>query len=161
MNLEAYSDGKRAKPGALKRPHCFVLLAIALAGSAPFAGAQEIDIVGPLTDGVRCFGSNAKEDLEYNIKKLGMTNDAIADGLDLVAGDATRCGPVREAANELASVYLMATPPDVQDPGAVAGQVVEQTLAEADRNAANLKFEVGPPPRNMTKGRGITPQSRP
>ena len=148
--------------GEPDRPLRFVVLAMALAGSAPLAGAQEVDIVGPLTDGVRCFGSSAKEDLEYNIKKLGTTNEVIAAGLNLVAGDTTRCGPMREAANELASVYLMAIPADVEDPAAIlAGRVVEQTLAEADRNAANLKFEVGPPPRNMTKGRGVPPQSRP
>lgn len=152
----------------MKRPLCFVVLTTALIGSAPAAIAQEGDIAGPLTEGVSCSGSSARNDLELNIQKLEAANEAVGAALSRVAGDATRCAPVREAANELAAVYLVATPPDVQEPAALsAGSVVEQTLAEADRNAASLKFEVGPPPRNMTKarnmtkGRGVSSQYRP
>ena len=36
---------------------------------------------------------------------------------------------------------------------AASGAIINATLAEADRRAASLKFEVGPPPRNVTRGR--------
>lgn len=42
---------------------------------------------------------------------------------------------------------------------AQASVALEATLAEARRRAASLKFEVGPPPRNLTKGETTT--SRP
>ena len=62
---------------------------------------------------------------------------------------------MRDAANELVAVYPIATPAPVEDPSALAAKHgIDQTLAEADRKAASLKFEVGPPPRNMTRGRG-------
>lgn len=127
---------------------------------APSAFAQEADIVGPLTEGVRCFGSNAKEDLEYNLKKLETTNEAIGAALHTVANDAARCAPLREAAAELAGTYVVHPVLSAEDVAeASARKVVEQTLAEADRNAASLEFEVGPPPRKMTAGRGAGPET--
>lgn len=123
---------------------------------APVALAQDADIVGPLTENVRCFGANAREDLGFNIKKLGnATAEALGAALNQVANDAARCAPLREAAKELAATYVVVpelTPEE--QASASAREVVAQTLAEADRNAASMKFEVGPPPRNMTKGRG-------
>lgn len=38
-----------------------------------------------------------------------------------------------------------------------ASAIVAATLAEADRRLANMKFVIGPPPRNMTKGRNPAP----
>ncbi|MDP3493652.1 MAG: hypothetical protein Q8R82_11090, partial [Hyphomonadaceae bacterium] len=114
------------------------------------------DITGPLTEGVRCFGSNAREDLGFNIKKLGdAAAEALGPALERVANDESRCAPLREAARELAATYVVVPEPSAGQQASVSSRlVVEQTLAEADRNAASLKFEVGPPPRNMTKGRG-------
>jgi hypothetical protein len=151
------SDGKRRKSKG--RPFRLLALTIVLAGSSSAALAQDADIVGPLTEGVRCSGSNAKEDLEFNIRKLEATDEAISVALGLVANDEVWCQPMRDAANELILVYPVATPAPVEDPSAItARQVIDQTLADADRKAASLKFEVGPPPRNMTRGRGSVPR---
>lgn len=157
MNHRPLSDGKRPRQvSCLKRPFVVATLAATLTWQAPAAVAQDTDIVGPLTENVRCFGANAKEDLGFNIKKLGnATADALGTALNQVANDAARCAPMREAAKELAATYVVVpelTPEE--EASASARAVVAQTLAEADRNAASLKFEVGPPPRNMTKGRG-------
>ncbi len=139
----------------MRRPFRLVALTIFLAGSSPAALAQHADIVGPLTEGVRCSSPNAKEDFEFNIRKLEATDEAISVALGIVAGDEARCQPMRDAANELVAVYPIATPAPVEDPSALAAKhAIDQTLAEADRKAASLKFEVGPPPRNMTRGRG-------
>jgi hypothetical protein len=40
---------------------------------------------------------------------------------------------------------------------ASSSALVEASLAEADRRLANMKFVIGPPPRNMTKGRNPAP----
>lgn len=152
MNRAHTFDGKR-----IRLVWSFVRLAVlttAFAGLAPVVSAQDVDIVGPLTDGVRCLGPNAKEDLGLNIKKLGASDDVIGAVLNRVSADETRCAPVREAARELANTYLLAPPPTEEELAAVAArQKVNQTLAEADRRVGMLKFEAGPPPRNMTRAR--------
>lgn len=127
-----------------------------LAVAAPHAFAQDADLVGQLASSVRCASPSAKSDLEYNIKKLGTTGgEAIGAALTTLAADPQRCEPLRQAATELAGVYVIAPPPTAQDLAAIAARAtVNQSLAEAEANAANLRFEVGPPPRNMTKGRG-------
>jgi hypothetical protein len=66
--------------------------------------------------------------------------------------------PSREAAKELAdaAVAEMLERAD-QHISSASSAIVAATLAEAERRAANLKFEVGPPPRFMTKERKSGP----
>jgi hypothetical protein len=120
---------------------------------APHAAAQEPDLSVVLTDGVRCTAS-ARNDIVYNIKKSAAVPGDIGAALNLIAADQARCSPVREAATALAAGYVAAAPAPApeerQDEQNRA--IVAQTLAEADRQAAQLRFEVGPPPRNMTRG---------
>jgi hypothetical protein len=121
---------------------------------APHAAAQEADIIGPLTNAVRCIGPNAREDLDFNMKKLGAPSETVVAALRIVAADEARCAPLREAAAELVLVYTAQPVPTTADlEAASARQSVEQTLAEADRKAASLKFTVNPPPPRMTKER--------
>lgn len=161
MNDTRLSDGKSQwATGREKRPVRAIALAVLLAGLSPSAIAQDTDIIRSLTDGVRCVAPTAKEDLELNIKKLAAPADMIGVALGVVTNDEARCQPIRNAANELVAVYAMATPAPVEDAAAAtAGRLIDETLADADGNAASLKFEVGPPPRNMTKGRGSIPRS--
>jgi hypothetical protein len=131
---------------------------IGLTMLAPATFAQEVDVVGPLTEGVRCFGSNAREDLLFNVKKLEAADDVIGAALNAIAADEARCAPMREAATELAATYVVVPAPTPEEAVAISTrELVEKTLAEADRRAGSLKFEVGPPPRHMTKGRGGGP----
>jgi hypothetical protein len=151
------SDGKRKRrSGRLSQLLRPVALTAALAVAAPHALAQDADIIGQLTSGVRCISFSAKEDLEFNIKKLGATGgDAISVALTAVAADPQRCEPLRQAAGELAAAYAIVLLPSPEDLAAEAVRAkVKESLAEADAKAANMTFEVGPPPRNMTKGRG-------
>lgn len=118
------------------------------------AVAQEADLAGPLTNSVRCVGATTREDLEFNIKKLGAPSEAIGATLKVIAADEARCAPLRQAATELALLYSAQPAPTAEDlADAAARKAVEQTLAEADRNAASLKFEVDPPPPRLTKER--------
>lgn len=138
----------------MKRSVRFFVVTIGLAALAPAAFAQDVDLVGPLTEGVRCFGSNAKEDLVFNVKKLEAADDVIGAALNAVAADEARCAPMREAARELAATYMIIPEPKPEETAVnSARSLVEKTLAEADQKAGSLKFDVGPPPRHMTKGR--------
>jgi hypothetical protein len=125
---------------------------------APQAFAQDADISGRLIEGVRCSGVTAKEDLGFNIKKLVANGDVIGAALNVVAANSAVCEPIRTAATELAATYVVIVPPSDEELAAQESRaVVEQTLAEAERQATQLKFEVGPPPRNKTRGRGAGP----
>jgi hypothetical protein len=135
-----------------------VALTALLSAYAPFALAQDAELPGILTDGVRCLGVNAKDDLGLNVRKLEATPEAITAALNQVAADETRCAPVREAAAELAASYILASTPSEEELAErFAKAIVAQTLAEADSKAATMKFDVGPPPRNMTSGRADGP----
>lgn len=159
MNRALTFDGKRTRLGwALAG---LAALTAGFAGLAPVVSAQEVDIVGPLTENVRCFGANAKEDLGFNIKKLGMPDDVTGAALNRVAADATRCAPMREAATELAAAYIVPPQPTQEELAAEAArQALARTLAEARQRVVALKFETGPPPRNMTRGRAAVPGFR-
>lgn len=124
---------------------------------APSAFAQEPDLSAVLASNVRCAAS-AKDDLGYNLQKLTLPPETIGAALNLISSDPARCAPVREAAAALAAAYSAPPAPAPQDlVDAQTRAAVAQTLADADRRAAQLKFEVGPPPRNMTSGRPQRP----
>lgn len=130
------------------------ILTMTVVSSAPVVFAQDADLTRTLTEGVRCFGSNAKEDFGYNIKKLEVSPEAIGTALAGIAADETQCAPMREAAADLAKTYVVTPPPSDEEIAAEsARKALAQTLAEADRRVGTLKFEVGPPPRNMTSSR--------
>lgn len=152
MNRVATFDGKRTRPGW----HVLRLgmLTLAVTVGAPAVSAQDEDVAGLLTAGVRCFGSNAKEDLGFNIRKLNATDEVLGAALNRVAADTAQCAPMREAAAELAATYHVTPPPSEEEVAAEAArQALAETLAEADRRVGAMKFEVGPPPRNMTRDR--------
>ncbi len=129
-----------------------ITLAVLLIG-APTAVAQEPDPTVALTNGVRCSPAYARGDIEANVRKLTMPADAVLAALNLVAADTQRCRAIRDAATELAASPIL---PQLAAPDPAAAQsqaIVAQTLADANSKAGQLKFEVGPPPRNMTDGR--------
>lgn len=158
MNRALTFDGKRVRRGWSSAR--LAALTAVVAGLAPVVSAQEVDIVGPLTGGVRCFGANAKDDLGYNIKKLEMPDAAIGAALNRVAADPALCEPMRTAAAELAGTYIPTPPSTDEDMAAeISKRTLAQTLAEANKRAGALRFEVGPPPRNMTIGMTAHPGS--
>lgn len=106
-----------------------------------------------LAEGARCQEGEAADDLSANITRAEpVSDDLVASALALLGADNTACEPVREAARALGVELSVAMEPDasVTDP---ARALVAATLAEADRRAAAMKFEVGPPPLNLSRGR--------
>lgn len=126
---------------------------------APIAHAQDAEaLIGGLTANVHCSGGNAADDIKYNIKKQGASEEALAAALSQVAADESRCVALRDAARELSSGYIVVPPVSEEDLNATASRaVVDQALADAASRSASLKFDVGPPPRNVTRERGVNP----
>jgi hypothetical protein len=120
----------------------------------PAAQAQEInELANTLTEGVRCDEANALTDLSANLAKVpSAAAEMVTGALTALAADEATCDPVRVAALSLVadSGTLADTGANAPDP---ARALVEATLAEADRRAAAMKFEVGPPPLNLSRGR--------
>lgn len=130
------------------------LAVVAMLAMIPAASPQDAnEFSTTLAEGVRCDDANALTDLSANLAKApAAAAEMVTTALAALAGDDAICGPVRSAALSL-----------VADPGTLAGvepaapdparSLVEATLAEADRRAAAMKFEVGPPPLNLSRGR--------
>ncbi len=83
-------------------------------------------------------------------------SDAVQNAaLEQVSADPDVCLAAREAAMVIALVRSDATAGLDSERSNVSASaaIVAEAYAEADRRAARLSFEVGPPPRNITKGR--------
>jgi hypothetical protein len=95
---------------------------------------------------------------EIAIRGLLSTAPGAADiqneALRQVAADENVCAGAREAALVIALGLPDAdVDPDQAAVTASVAAIVSEAYAEADRRAAQLSFEVGPPPRNITRGR--------
>jgi hypothetical protein len=142
-----------SKPSGQRLSALALLLAV-----APAAMAQEAaPLAQELMVGVRCSEARAAEDLEFRIKRMKATPDEVDAALRALAANASTCEPVRAAAlafvGEEAPAAEAIPAAAEEDNTEAARAIASQTLAEADRRAQALKFEVGPPPRHMTRGR--------
>lgn len=121
---------------------------------APSAQAQDASaLAGTLAQGVRCEGANALTDLTANLAKVPSTAaEMVTTALTTLAADTKSCEPVRAAAQSLLSEGGTVNSAEAKqlDP---ARALVDATLAEADKRSAAMKFEVGPPPLNLSRGR--------
>ncbi len=123
--------------------------------ASPVASAQTADgLTAQIAKDAACTSPDARTRLQDNIAKAGAAQADLLAALNAIAADAAACAPVRAAATELA---IALAPAPVVAPGdsitAASNLVVADTLAEAERRASNMKFEVGPPPPRLTRGR--------
>jgi hypothetical protein len=131
------------------------LLAVAMPAFAQKAGVVAAD----LRKNVACAAPAARSGLEAAIGR----STALAADIDLalkaISDDTAICSPQRDAALAIASARSSRagapeTSPSLSNPLApTSREAVAAALAEAERQANNLKFEVGPPPPTITKGR--------
>jgi hypothetical protein len=118
--------------------------------AAPIAWAQSDRLSAVLVKDVACAEQDAIGGLQRNIAAAGASSVESRAALGVIAADTTICPAIREAAEDLSNAILsMAAPPSA----AASSAVVADALAEAERRASNLKFEVGPPPPRLTRGR--------
>ena len=134
-----------------------MISAALLAAIAPALAQQAAPDAAQLASTITCVSpAEAQTALDAAITRLLQTapRDTAITVLNQISADQTVCAPVRDAATGLAATVVAASAAAAdQQISEASGSIVGATLAEAEHRAANLKFEVGPPPRNMTKGR--------
>jgi hypothetical protein len=129
------------------------LITLAAAG---VAGAQDADRTTALAEmlqaGVPCTVRDATHYLSTNVDSSAASTQELITALRGIALDLDICAPIRSAASEQAgslSETGLAADPQV---AALARERIAQTFQEAERHAGTMRFEVGPPPRNLTRG---------
>jgi len=116
--------------GSLMEPPVRLLLAIAaLLAAAPSAVAQAA------SDPAKACAEPAAAS-DSATAAAPPASDASKEATGAISVEADTCATIQEGQG--------ATPP--------SSAAIAATLAEAERRVANLKFEVGPPPRNLTRG---------
>lgn len=150
------------------------------AALAPVATAQQPALIAKLKSNVKCSDANAVKQLKRNVVNSGAKRTDLMAALDEISIDRKACAEIKDAASAIAldlsnddpapapapaAEPVDAVPPveaeidpvadddqSVADALAVAERM-EQALIEADKRAAAMRFEVGPPPRNLTRNR--------
>lgn len=123
------------------------------------AVAQEASLTDFLAGQANCASvADARASLEQALIQSSpdTSRDAILTSLREVAGRDDLCTELKEAAVAFADQVLAETAAPEQadmEVSSASSALVVATLAEAERRAANLTFDVAPPPRFMTKER--------
>lgn len=140
-----------------------------LIAAAPAVAQDAGALISDLRKGVPCQASGARAAMEGNIAKATAATPAQLDAaLIEISANTSICTALREAATEIGkaragSMAASAASPAAASPDVPQGlspasrEAVAAALAEAERNVANLKFEVGPPPPIAAKGRNSGP----
>ncbi len=115
------------------------------------------DLGKTLVKGASCASAaNAKADLGSNVTAAKAASEDVIASLGEIASDASICQPLRDAARDKATELSANAAAQHDDEVTAASRaVVDAALAEAEQRVANLKFEVGPPPRNLTRAREL------
>jgi hypothetical protein len=132
--------------------------------AAPSVAQTAGTLVADLRKGVPCASASAaRTAMEANIGKATAVAADIDAALTTINTDGSICSALRDAARDiktaraggttLAASAATAAPTITADIAATSREAVAAALAEGERRAASLKFEVGPPPPNLTKGR--------
>lgn len=163
-----YAASGKAVARTLSAVAGVVLLGISVSLSAPSAFGQKSKGKGTLQQqpivqaapilierlkaGVACEAPLAGNQLLMNADGAGASLPDLLDALDELSIDASACVEIQDAASLLAQ-QLYHSNPGFEAERAVTADRMAKVLAEADQRAASVHFEVGPPPRNLTRNR--------
>lgn len=152
MSAELATGVSRGRAGGIAGAVAGLFLAAGLSAQAQTIPVAEL--ASRLGDGVRCTTPAAEADIDANIATAEAPQADIRAALEAIAADQAACAPLRDAAAILlASFGPVAAPEVAPDATAIAVEVLTESLADAQRRVASLKFNVTPPPPNLTKGR--------
>lgn len=132
-----------------------LLTGLALLAATPAAFAQDVaGTTKTIQAGVRCLEDRAAADLVESVGRLADEDAFMAqEALILLGSDESVCLPLRNAARTLAGERSASESGSEVNVTDAARAAVDATLAEAELRAASMKFEVGPPPLNLSRGR--------
>jgi hypothetical protein len=121
------------------------------------ASAQSVGLVDVLAANANCESvADARASLERTLAQASpdTSQDTIVSALREVAERDGLCTELKEAARSFADQALAESVKSADEAiSSASTSIVAATLAEAERRAANLKFDVAPPPRFLTKER--------
>lgn len=157
------------RPVRLPMRHVIAMSGLLIVATPAFA-QDASTLVSDLRKGVPCQAAGARPAMETNIGKATSATPAQLDAaLTEISANTSICTPLRDAATEIgkaragaaagvaagsASTASLSVP---QGLSPASRDAVAAALAEAERNVANLRFEVGPPPPIAAKGRNSGP----
>ena len=130
-----------------------ILLTMSAAALAPIASGQEPELVTRLKAGLKCAEPDAGNQLLRNADDSAADLNAILMALDEISIDTAVCAQINDAASALALELSDSNPGQDAAEAEAAAERMKQILAEADQRAASIRFEVGPPPPNLTRSR--------
>lgn len=130
-----------------------ILLTMSGAALAPIASGQEPDLIAKLKAGLACAEPDAGSQLLRNADGSAADLNDLLMALDEISIDATACVQIQDAAAALAMDLSDANPGQDPAEAEASAKRMKQVLAKADQRAASMRFEVGPPPRNLTRSR--------
>lgn len=132
----------------------FARLGVAVAMFAALAGsasAQELTLAQQLAMDVPCTWGDPVGQMKRNADKSGADRDALMVALTQLGVDDAVCLGIQDAAQSVSAMLIAdAVTLDAAQEQA-AQERMRQLLREADEKAASMRFEVGPPPRHMTR----------
>lgn len=135
-------------------------LAISMAATGVAAAQEPVpmsSLATLLQAGVPCTLGDASRYLAMNASRSAASTRDLINALGELSINLDVCAPIRTAASEqaagLSDTGLGADPLAVE----MARERVTQTFQEAETHAGTMRFEVGPPPRNLTRGHGGSP----
>lgn len=128
---------------------CFIVLA-----AAP-AAAQERPLEETLKIGVPCAWGDPMRVMTANAERSGADANALVVALARISTDPYTCEQVQRAAGSVSSMVTEEQARKSASASQAARDHLAGILREADQQASTLQFEVGPPPRYLTrKGQG-------
>ena len=128
-------------------------LPLAFAIALP-AAAQDVPVRDQLLGGVACSGRDQVEQILLNADRLVLEPVVVNEALTRIAADPETCEAIQGAALD-ASTQLAQRAAEQQAQILEGARLrLEDALRAADQQAASASFEVGPPPRNLTRGAG-------
>jgi hypothetical protein len=122
------------------------------------AFAQSVGLADILAANANCSSvADARASLEHTLGQASPDTSqlVIVSALRQIAERGDLCTELKEAARNFADQAVDETPEKRAEEAisSASSSIVAATLAEAQRRAENLKFDVAPPPRFMTKER--------
>ncbi len=136
-------------------PHAATGLVLALAfGAGAPAHAQDAPASDTLLAGVSCTGEGQADRIMLNAARLAAGFDVVNAELARIGADPAVCAAIQRAAMEVSGELSGPVAQEQADMRASARARLEAVLREAEASAATARFEVGPPPRRLTRGAG-------
>lgn len=130
------------------------LVSLVVLAACP-AFAQERPLEESLKADASCDGGDALDVLSANAERSGAEASDLIVAFERIAADPYTCEAVRSGAESLSRTFTIQVAGEDEMSARAAREQLDIILRLAEQQATDLKFEVGPPPRNLTrKGQG-------